>query len=167
MCKKTASLAALLALIATAACDSSIGGTPLNPTPLATASFSAASSVRLRPSGVTVQTVAQPVCPDVPPFVGSLNLDVESTGPLAFSLEQIQLTFTDDRGLTAPSVTLPAPVPTRQAGSTLIEARSRRSFPLRFPFGCGTARRGTLVIVVVIADELGQEAAAQAKVAVR
>ena len=40
----------------------------------------------------------------------------------------------------APSVTLTAPVMTRQFGSTLIAARSQRSFPLNFPFGCGTSR---------------------------
>jgi hypothetical protein len=114
-----------------------------------------------------VTPTVQPLCPDVPPFLGSLDLIVQVQGNLPVSLQQVQMTFTDNLGLSAPSVTLPAPVLTRQFGSTLIEARSQRTFPLNFPFGCGTSRTGTLVIVVVASDGNGQDFTTGTSVAVR
>jgi hypothetical protein len=99
--------------------------------------------------------------------VGSISLNVEAKGELALSLRQVQMTFTDTTGLTAPQVTLPAPVMTTQFGSTLVEARSQRTFPFTFPFGCNTRRTGTLVLVVVVRDEVGRETTAEMRVPVR
>jgi hypothetical protein len=67
------------------------------------------------------------------------------------------LLFTDTAGITAPPITLPAPVLTEQFGSTLIAARSARSFPFNFPLGCFTRRAGTLIIVIVTVDDRGRE----------
>jgi len=163
MCKKAASLAAILATaLVTSACDGTEQGV-LDPTPLSTG----ATTVGVQPSIVTVQTIGQPSCPELPPFVGSVILNVQATGNFGVSLQQVRMTFTDSVGLTAPAVTLPAPVLTQQFGSTLIEARSRRAFPFTFPFGCGTRRAGTLVIIVVTTDERGEETTTETRAAVR
>jgi hypothetical protein len=162
MWKPTASLAVILVFVATIACDTEPGA--LNPTPLRS---NLSNSVSIQPSAVATESVINPSCPIVPPFVGSVSLNVEATGELAFSLQQVQMTFTDTTGLTAPQVTLPAPVLTRQFGSTLIEARSQRTFPFTFPFGCGTRRTGTLVVVVVVRDSTGREMTAETRVPVR
>jgi hypothetical protein len=162
MRKSTASLAVILGFVGTVGCDTEPGA--LNPTPL---SSTLSNSVSIQPSAVATESVINPSCPIVPPFVGSVSLNVEATGELAFSLQQVQMTFTDTTGLTAPQVTLPAPVLTRQFGSTLIEARSQRTFPFTFPFGCGTRRTGTLVVVVVVRDSTGREMTAETRVPVR
>jgi hypothetical protein len=162
MCKKTASLAALLALVLTSGCDGTERGV-LDPTPIGTG----AAPFGMQPSLVTVQSISHPFCPTVQPFLGSLNLNVQGDGDLGLSVTQVRMTFTDSLGRTAPTVTLPAPVPTLQFGSALIAARSQRAFPLTFPFGCGTGRTGTLVVVVVFIDEQGRERTAEARVAVR
>jgi hypothetical protein len=163
MWKQTASLAASIGLVATIACDGTEPGV-LDPTPIATR---LATSVNIQPSLVTTQSISQPSCPTVPPFVGSLGLTVQAPGDSGVSLRHVQMTFTDTLGASAPAVTLPAPVLTQQFGSTLVEARARRTFPLRFPFGCGTRRTGTVVVIVVLRDDQEQETTAQARVAVR
>lgn len=162
MRKQAVSLAALSALIVTLACNGTEPGV-LDPTPLATASVPGAS---LAPSAVAVQPVANALCPAVPPFVGSLDLFIQAPA-VDVRLNSVRMTFTDAGGLTAPSVTLPAPVLTTQFGSTLIEARARRAFPFSFPFGCFGRRAGTLVIVVVLVDGTGQEQILETRAAVR
>ena len=164
MRKTTASLAAILAIVGILACDGTEPGV-LDPTPLGTGPTT--SILGLDPSLVTVQSVGQPFCPTLPPFLGSLSLNVEATGGLDLSLTQVRMTFTDSVGLSAPSVTLPAPALTRQFGSTLIQARSQRAFPFSFPFGCGTRRQGTVVLVVVVTDEEGREESAEVRAEVR
>jgi hypothetical protein len=162
MCKKTASLAAILALVVTSACDGTERGV-LDPTPLG----AGPTTVGIQPTIVTAQSVSQAFCPTVPPFVGSLALNVQATGNLGVSLTQVHMTFTDSAGITAPTITLPAPVLTQQFGSALVEARSQRTFPFTFPFGCGTRRTGTLVVIVVISDEKGRETTTEVRAGVR
>jgi hypothetical protein len=162
MCKKTASLSALFALVLISGCDGTERGV-LGPTPRGTGP----TTVGIQPSLVTVQSISQASCPTVPPFLGSLNLIVQSDGDLGLFVTQVRMTFTDSLGVTAPTVTLPAPVPTQQFGSALVAARADRAFSLTFPFGCGTRRTGTLVVVVVTSDEQGREQTAEARVAVR
>ena len=96
-----------------------------------------------------------------------MSVNVKATGEIGVSLQRVQMTFTDTVGLTAPQVTLPAPVLTRQFGSTLVEARSQRTFPFTFPFGCNTRRTGTLVVVVTVNDDHGRETTTEARVPVR
>ena len=162
MWKPTASLAVILAFVGIVGCDTEPGA--LNPTPLRS---TLSNSVSIQSSAVATESVIQPSCPTNPPFIGSLSINVQATGELSFTLQQVQMTFTDTTGLTAPQVTLPAPVLTRQFGSTLIEARSQRTFPFTFPFGCTTGRTGTVVVVVVMRDLQGRETMAEARVAVR
>jgi hypothetical protein len=155
-------------VVATAGCDGD-GASPniANPTPIATAGSSAASpSVRIQPSSIRAEPVSQPRCPVIPPFVGSLDVRVEAVDfPLSVNL--VNMTFTDTTGLMAPAVTLPAPVLTRQFGSTLVEARSVRSFPVRFPFGCDTRSTGAITVVVVVSDTNGRETTREVRVPVQ
>jgi hypothetical protein len=162
MWKLTASLAACIGLAVTIGCDTEEG--VLHPTPLGT---NLSTTVSVQPPIVTARPIGQPSCPTVPPFVGAVSLNVQAPPDRPLSIRQVRMTFTDSAGVTAPQVTLPAPVMTQQFGSALIDARSQRTFPLTFPFGCGTRRTGTLVIVVVIGDEQQQETTAAVRVPVR
>ena len=166
MKKYAASFCTLVILLATIACDGDgTGQRVVNPTPLATVG-AASRSVNIQASDVATEAVTQSTCPVVPPFVGSLSVNVEAVDfPLSLSL--VRMTFTDAVGLQAPSVTLPAPVMTRQFGSTLVAARSQRSFFLEFPFGCGTSRNGTLLVVVVVTDPDGRETTREMRLPVR
>jgi hypothetical protein len=162
MSRKTHSLVAFLALCFISACDGTERGV-LDPTPLGTGP----TTVGIQSSVVSVQSIGQAVCPALPPFVGSLNLTVQAIGGLDVRLTHVRMAFTDSVGLTAPAVTLPAPVLTQQFGSTLVEARSQRAFPFSFPFGCGTRRTGTLVVIVIVTDEDGRERTEELRAAVR
>ena len=163
MVKYTASLAIATAVLAAAACDGS-GRQVLNPTPLATAG--ASTSVSIQPSIIRTQPVHRPACPALPPFVGSLDVHVQAPAS-SLTLKRVQMTFIDSTRFAAPAVTLPAPIPTVQFGSTLIEARSRRTFRFTFPLGCNTGRTGTLVVFVVTSDREGREITTEARVPVQ
>lgn len=165
MRKTIASIAATLALGAMLGCDGEGNGV-INPSPIDTAASSLASTSGLSVGStfVTVDPVAQPVCPDVPPLLGSIGLTVEA-GQLDVSIDQVQMRFTDSSCLTAPPVTLPAPAVTTQFGTNLIPATSERLFPLSFPFGCDTGPVGTLVIVVFVTDENGRSETREVRVA--
>jgi hypothetical protein len=162
MWKLSASLAVCIGLMVTIGCDTEEG--VLHPTPLGT---NLSRTVNVQPSVVTAQPISQPSCPTVPPFVGAVSLNVQAPPDRPLSIRHVQMTFIDSAGIAARQVTLPAPVMTQQFGSALIEARSQRTFPLTFPFGCGTGRTGTLVIVVVVADDQQRESTAEVRVSVR
>ena len=130
--------------------------------------ISAAPFVGVNPSVVTAQSVIDPLCPGIPPFVANVNLTIRSTGDFGISLRSVRTQFVDFRtGLSAPQVTLPAPIPTAQFGSTLIQAREQRTFPFAFPFGCGTGRRGTIVIFVDTDTDRGVRTTNEVRVEVR
>ena len=160
MSRKTASLG-ILALFLMTACDGTEPGL-LDPSPVGTGP----TTVGIQSSLVTVQSIHDAACPTLPPFLGSVSLNIQAFGGLDVSLTHVRMTFTDSSGLTAPAVTLPAPALTRQFGSTLVEARSQRAFPFSFPFGCGTRRTGTLVLIVIVTDENGGERTEQLRAAV-
>jgi hypothetical protein len=61
-------------------------------------------------------------------------------------------------------VTLPAPGPTVQFGTG---SDSSRIFPLTFGIGCGTDRRGTLLVIVDTQDNRGVRTAEELTIAVR
>jgi hypothetical protein len=130
--------------------------------------ISTAPFVGVNTSVVTAQSVIDPLCPGIPPFVANINLTIGSTGDFGVSVRSVRMQFVDFRtGLSAPQVTLPAPIPIAQAGSTLVQARDQRTFPFVFPFGCGTGRRGTIVIIVDTQTDRGVLATNQLKVEVR
>ena len=168
MRKKTASLAAALAVVVTSACNGNEVAF-LEPAPFGGPGGAAfgSSTLGVHASAVRVRSVGQFACPTLPPFLGAFDLIVQAPGDLSVSLRSVRMTFIDSTGLTAPSVTLPAPVLTQQFGTTLVQARSDRAFSLTFPFGCVTRRAGTLVVFVVISDEDGREKTAEVRAAVR
>lgn len=162
MRKTTTSLAAILAVMVLSACDGTDPGL-LDPSPLGTGP----TTVGIQDPFVSVQSVDNAFCPTIQPFLGSVNVNVQAVGNVDVSLTQVRMTFTDSVGLSAPAITLPAPQLTQQFGSTLVQARSQRAFPFSFPFGCGTRRTGTLVLVVVVTDENGREETVETRAAVR
>jgi hypothetical protein len=165
MRKYATSFGITVVLVATIGCDGDGAGQQIsNPTPIATSGVS--SNFSIQASDVATEAVTQSSCPVIPPFVGSLSMNVQAVDfPLSLSL--VRMTFTDGVGLQAPAVTLPAPVMTRQFGSTLVEARSQRTFFFNFPFGCDTSRTGTLLVVVVVRDPDGREMTKEMRLPVR
>ncbi len=114
-------------------------------------------TAEIAPSLISSRPNSGSSCPDVAPFVGSLSVKIRTGNDFGVRLREVRLLFTDTAGITAPPITLPAPVLTEQFGSTLIAARSARSFPFNFPLGCFTRRAGTLIIVIVTVDDRGRE----------
>lgn len=113
-------------------------------------------TAEIAPSLISTRPTGLSSCPQFSPFVGSLTMNIR-TGDFGVSLREVRLLFTDINGITAPPITLPAPVLTQQFGSTLIAARSARAFPFSFPLGCFSRRAGTLIIVIVTVDDRGRE----------
>ena len=114
--------------------------------------------IGLSPSTLIAQSVAHPICPSVPPFTTTLNLVVRNDGNVRFFVNTIRLRFVDTAGVQAPQVTLPAPVPTTQFGSALIEARDARAFAI------GTRRAGRITVFVDMRDDRGMTQSRQATV---
>ena len=170
MRKKTASLAAVLAVVVvTSGCDNGDGNGFLEPAPFSGPGGAPVGSraFGVDTSTIRVQSLGQFACPALPPFLGGFDLFVRAPGDLSVSLQSVRMTFIDSTGLQAPSVTLPAPALTRQFGTTLVQARADRAFSLTFPFGCRTRRAGTLVVIVVATDQNGDEQTAEVRAAVR
>jgi hypothetical protein len=111
----------------------------------------------IAPSLISSRPTGRSSCPDFSPFLGSLSLNVRTGIDFGVRLFEVRLQFTDIDGITAPEVTLPAPVLTKQFGSTLIAARSSRSFPFSFGLGCFTRHTGTLVVIITTVDDRGRE----------
>jgi len=88
-------------------------------------------------------------------FTIPLSLTVTS-GTSALAITDISARFTDTRGVPMPQVTLPAPLPTVQFGSELMEAKSIRTIPLMLPIGCVASPAGTVVVFVSTRDEHGR-----------
>ena len=151
MCKSKFALAVLAASMA--ACTSTEPGV----SDTRPSAFGVGSSAQMEvvPAVITARPSTRVSCPENPPFVGSLSINIRP-GVSALTVTNVQLKFTDAGTLTAPQVTLPAPVPTTQFGSTLVAARAGATFPFSFGFGCGTGRTGTLIVIVVTTDDRGR-----------
>ncbi|HEY7059151.1 MAG TPA: hypothetical protein VH458_21610 [Vicinamibacterales bacterium] len=100
------------------------------------------------------------------PFNVPVNLVVTVSGDVAVFITAISFAFTDMSGITMPQVTLPAPIPTAQFGTALVQARSSQTFPLVFPVGCWTDHKGKMTIQVSTRDELGRVSSGQVSVVV-
>jgi hypothetical protein len=125
------------------------------------------SFASIHPSFASAQLIRVGDCPHVHPFRVPFNLIIQAAGDVTVSLTEVRMQFTDNFGVTAPQVTLPAPVLTRQFGTALVLARSERTFPLDFSFGCGTGRIGTIVIQVRGRHGNGKDARAEMRLEVR
>jgi hypothetical protein len=146
MGKRRAILSLLVALCVSAGCN----GTEVDIRATGPSGFGVtAPFIGVNPAVVSPQSVHDAFCPTLPPFLAGINLSIRVTGDVGVTLREVRMQFTDQTGITAPQVTLPAPVLTQQFGTTLVQGRSERTFPLAFRFGCGTARAGTIVMFVV------------------
>lgn len=108
------------------------------------------------------QSIGRPACPAVPPFTVSFGLSIHHAGDFNLFITQIRLQFVDRFGVRMPQVTLPGPVPTVEFGTMLVQARSGRTIPISFGVGCGTDRKGTVMVQVDTRDELGRTGSGQA-----
>jgi hypothetical protein len=135
-------------VLALAGCETA--NTPTVPTTLeshASASVSAASSVQ-------AQQTSFSFCPTVTPFSATIGVVVVA-GEVDLIVTSITSQFTDTNNIQLPTITLPAPVPTAQFGSALVQARQGVTFPVTVNFGCGTARTGTVTMAVHLSDASG------------
>ena len=155
-------------LLAAALLAASCGGTDARVSVTEPTLVSVGSSASFRAASPTTaaQIVGNPSCPAVPPLNVPVGLVVQVTGDVSIVITEIRLRFTDTFGAQTPQVTLPAPMLTTQFGTALVEARSQRTFPLIVGIGCGTARRGTVVILVDTRDDHGRRQSGQVSVAV-
>jgi hypothetical protein len=165
MLKLTGVLVSFGAAVLAAACsDTDARLATMTPTPLALSS----ASVSATPSVVAAQLVGNPSCPGLPPFRAQFKLNVQAGDERAILITDVRATFQDTTNFQAPMVTLPAPVPTVQFGSMLIEARSAQSFPLVIGLGCGSiGRNGTIIVIVDWRDDLGRQHSKQTSIVVR
>src|SRR5690242_13074711 len=111
------------ALMLLAACETS--QMPTVPTALesnANLSVTAASSV-------TAQHTTFSFCPFTPPFTATVGVVVVA-GSVNVFVTSITSQFTDINHVQLPTITLPAPIPTAQFGSALVQARSSVTFPV-------------------------------------
>ena len=86
MRKYATSFGITVVLLATIACDGD-GGPQLavNPTPIGT--MGASRSVSIQASDVATERVPNSACPTIPPFIGSVGLNVQAVDfPLSLSL---------------------------------------------------------------------------------
>jgi hypothetical protein len=167
MLERTAVLTFLgLSVLAAGCSDSENRLTATAPAPFAAASGGDAFSTRIDPPFVSAQPTGRGACPLFEPLRASMILNVQADA-FDLRLHEIRMQFFDASGIAAPQVTLPAPVLTVQFGTALVRARSFRSFPLDFLFGCGTGRRGTIVVIVQTRDDRGNDRFNEARVSVR
>jgi hypothetical protein len=171
MLKQTFAVVLVAAALAAAACsDSDARLTATGPAALRSSDgpFGRAPFVGINPSILTSELINNFVaCPTVQPFLVTANLLIRADGDSAIFVNSVRMRFTDTSGITAPDVTLPAPAFTRQFGTALVEARSARTFPVDFRFGCGTGRRGTLIIIVDTRDSDGRDFSTEMRATVR
>ncbi len=128
--------------------------------------FPLTSFASIHPAFLTPQLIGGGVCPIVQPLRAIINLSLHADADVTLQLTEVRLQFFDSLGISAPPVTLPAPVLTRQFGTALVHARSSRLFPLDFGFGCGTGRRGTIVVLVRYRDGHGRDGSEELRVRV-
>jgi hypothetical protein len=120
---------------------------------------------------VSDTVVAQPVsywqCPFTPPYAVPFIVFVDRNGDPALSVTEFQLRFTDTFGMSMPTVTLPAPVPTTEFGSALSASRGDLRFPLSLSIGCGVGRTGTISVHFNTRDGRGRIGSGRLNVSVR
>ena len=160
-------LAALtfLAVLAAACGDSNAPSTLTAPQPLQLAAPTTFAT--LQPETLTSELNRGGACPQSQPFRATASVRVEGDPDTILEIDSIGLEFFDQHRNAAPAVTLTAPVLTRQFGSALVAARTSRTFPIAFGFGCNTGRTGTLVVVVRARDGHGRDRSMQLRAAVR
>jgi hypothetical protein len=160
---KPASIIVLAAFLTTSCGDMGTHVTTTGPTMIG----AEAPVVSATQSTVHAQPIGNPFCPTVAPFIVPFNIVVSVNGGVSLFITSFSLRFVDTSGHQAPAVTLPAPLPTTQFGTALVDARSGTTFPLTLGIGCGTGSTGTITVTVVTVDATGRQSSAQTTVIVR
>lgn len=137
-------------MLALAGCETA--STPTTPTTTTLESHASASVTAA--SSVQAQHTTFGFCPVVTPFTASIGVVVVA-GDVNVLVTSISSQFTDTNNIQLPTITLPAPIPTAQFGSALVEARKAVTFPVSVSFGCGTASTGTVAMTVHLSDANG------------
>jgi len=117
-------------------------------------------------ASVPAQQTTFSFCPEVTPFTATIGVVVVA-GNVNLLVTSITTQFTDLNHIQLPAVTLPAPVPTAQFGSDLVQARSAVTIPVNVNFGCGTTSTGTVAMSVHLTDANGVSSVTDLTVAVR
>ena len=138
-------------LVSCASFLSACGVDPVNATAPSKTDAMESASASVSPSTLVAQPVATSSCPSVSPYDVRFSLGIRA-GSRNVAITGFSVRFTDSRGAQMPQITLPAPIPTTQFGSALVEARSFQQFPMRFGLGCGTGHIGTMTIVITSTD---------------
>lgn len=171
MLKQILAVIVVAAALAVAACsDSDARLTATGPSGLQSNDnpFDGAPFVGINPSALTSELIDNFVaCPAVQPFLVRANLLIRANGDDDIFISSVRIQFTDTSGIVAPEVTLTAPVLIRPFGTALVEARSERTLPLDFRFGCGVGRHGTIVIVTNTRDRNGRDFKNETRATVR
>jgi hypothetical protein len=144
----------LLAALAFASCGGDANLNVTGPTSIGLKTSDSASFA-LTPDVFTAQSISGGACPLLSPFLVGFNLSVHA-GAIGVSVTDITFRFSDRRGVAMPQVTLPAPVLATQFGTTLVQARSARVFPLTFRLDCTVQPVGTLVVILDTLDANGR-----------
>lgn len=147
MQKHSIAFTLLVSVLLTACTDGDARLSPLEPGITTASASGLRPSIGLGSSVLSSQHAADARCPEVPPFFVPFALTVGAGSDADVALDAVRLRFADVVSV-APQVVLPQPSLTTQFGSTVVSARSSRTFPFVFRFGCGSARRGTLIIIV-------------------
>jgi hypothetical protein len=142
----------VVAAVVAASCDANNATqSPTQPTP---ANNAPSITVSTTSPTALAQRVSNPFCPTVAPFNVPFVV-VVSSGLFPVVVTSIRLQFVDTAGFGMPLVTLPAPVPTAQIGTSLALARSQ-FFPVVLPIGCASGFKGNVQIAVQTRDAQGR-----------
>src|SRR5687767_7772500 len=165
MHKHIAAITILAVSTLTAGCsDSTAPAVVTGPSAALQLSSSPNPFARVDPSPITAAPFRGIGCPHSFPYRAKVNLTIFANHDVSRTLHEVRMHFRDTAGITPPPITLPAPMLVRQFGTALVEARSSRTFPFDFDFGCGTDRRGTLTVHVRTRDGRGHDDDAELRV---
>ena len=132
-----------------ASCSSTQSASPTKPT-----TFAGGSAVAITVKAVASTQAAPPLgCPVATPFIMPFLVTVTPLGGVTVVVTSISTQFTGTGNITAPPVTLPAPIPTTQFGSALEQAKNPQIFPINV---CRGSSSGTVVFAVGTSDPFGR-----------
>jgi hypothetical protein len=165
LCRHLACVLLLGAAVASASCEKKYPTEPItfgfDPLGLTAVTFSPQSST------VIAQPVSNPRCPQVAPFNVPFVVVMNPNGTTGVAVTGFHVQFTDSAGITAPQITLPAPVPVTPFGSALVDARADRFFSLSTGVGCRGGQTGTIIVVVDTQDDNGHKGSGRVEFNVR
>ncbi len=109
----------------------------------------------LRPTHLVPVSVLGAACPFVPPFTGSVVVVFAEEGDQDLDLHQVDMRFTDRRGVSGASAVFDAGALRNRFGSVALRDH-RDGFAFSLGFGCVSAATGTIVVSVRLRDRGGR-----------